>query len=76
MYIGRFLRWNSWDIFSNPRAMALYTLERAQDPGLQSIGFIILFTTFFLFLYITLYTFGHLLLERKTIEGKVEPALP
>jgi uncharacterized membrane protein len=75
VYIGRFLRWNSWDIFSNPRAMALYTLERAQDPGLQSIGFIILFTTFFLFLYITLYTFGHLLLERKTIEGKVEPAL-
>jgi uncharacterized membrane protein len=65
VYFGRFLRWNSWDIFSDPKAMALYTIERVQDPSLQSIGFISLFTSFFLFLYITLYTFGHLLLERK-----------
>jgi uncharacterized membrane protein len=68
VYFGRFLRWNSWDIFSDPKAMALYTIERVQDPSLQSIGFISLFTSFFLFLYITLYTFGHLLLERKTNE--------
>ncbi len=65
VYFGRFLRWNSWDIFSNPKAMALSTLANVQDPSLQSIGFISLFTSFFLFLYITLYTFGHLLLERK-----------
>jgi len=65
VYFGRFLHWNSWDVFSNPRALALYTIQRVQDPSLQSVGFISLFTTFFLFLYITLYTFGHLLLERK-----------
>ena len=64
VYMGRFLRWNSWDILRNPTAIALYSFERAQDPSLRSIGFIGLFGTFFLFLYLTLYTFAHLLMER------------
>jgi len=64
VYMGRFLRWNSWDILYNPTGIALYSFERVQNPSLQSIGFIGLFAAFFLFLYITLYTFGHLLLER------------
>lgn len=66
VYVGRFLRWNSWDVFRNPRGMTLYTIQGAQDPSLQSIGFTSLFAAFFLFLYITLYTFGHLLLERQS----------
>ena len=70
IYVGRFLRWNSWDVFNNPGGMALYTLQRAQDPSLQSIGFIGLFGAFFLFLYVTLYTFGHLLMERPVNEVK------
>jgi uncharacterized membrane protein len=65
---GRFLRWNSWDIFSNPKGMALLTIQRLQDPSLQSIGFVGLFTAFFLFLYIALYTFGYLLVERNVHE--------
>lgn len=65
VYVGRFLRWNSWDIFTNPSMMTQYVVERAADPGLRSIGFTSLFAAFFLFLYITLYTFGHLLLERQ-----------
>ena len=64
VYVGRFLRWNSWDILRDPTGIALYSFERVQDPSLQSIVFIGLFAAFFLFLYITLYTFGHLLLER------------
>lgn len=64
IYAGRFLRWNSWDVFSNPKGMALYTLHSALDPGWQMIGFVGLFTTFFLFLYITLYAFGHLFSEQ------------
>ena len=65
IYMGRFLRWNSWDILRNPTGIALFTMERIQDPSLQSIAFTGLFAAFFLFLYITLYTFGHLLLERR-----------
>ena len=68
VYVGRFCRWNSWDIFRNPGGMAEYTLQSVQDPSLQSVGFIGLFGAFFLFLYITLYTFGHLLLERQKNE--------
>lgn len=68
VYVGRFLRWNSWDIFRNPAGMAQYTVQSVQDPSLRSIGFISLFGAFFLFLYITLYTFGHLLLERQKID--------
>ena len=64
VYMGRFLRWNSWDILRDPAGIALYSFERVQDPSLQSIVFIGLFAAFFLFLYVTLYTFGHLLLER------------
>jgi uncharacterized membrane protein len=69
VYVGRFLRWNSWDIFFRPGSMAEYSLQSAQDPSLRSIGFTTLFGTFFLFLYLTLYTFGHLLFERQKNES-------
>ena len=71
VYVGRFLRWNSWDIFKDLTGMAQYTLQSARDPSLQSIGFTSLFGVFFLFLYITLYTFAHLLLERQAIEKEI-----
>lgn len=66
VYMGRFLRWNSWDLLRDPTGIALYSFARLQDPSLQAIGFIGLFGAFFLFLYITLYTFGYLLMERTT----------
>ena len=72
IYAGRFLRWNSWDVFHNSKGMASHTLQLAFDPSLQSIGFMTLFTAFFLFLYITLYTFGHLLVEgQKDTAGRL-----
>lgn len=63
VYIGRFIRWNSWDIFTDPAGIAREFIIGATDPSLRSIGFTIIFTGFFLFVYITLYAFGHLLLE-------------
>ena len=65
LYMGRFLRWNSWDILRNPTGIAARSITHAQDPSLRSIGFISLFGGLFLFLYITLYVFGHLLLEKQ-----------
>lgn len=73
VYVGRFLRWNSWDIFSDLAGMAQFTIARAQDPSLRSIGFTSLFAAFFLFLYVTLYLFGHLLLERQGPESRELP---
>jgi uncharacterized membrane protein len=70
IYMGRFLRWNSWDILRNPAGIAFYTFESVQDHSIQTIGFTSLFAAFFLFLYVTLYTFGHLLLERRKDDVK------
>ena len=63
VYIGRFIRWNSWEILTNPTDLARQFVSGAQDPSLRSIGFIAIFSGFFLFVYITLYAFGHLLQE-------------
>jgi uncharacterized membrane protein len=69
VYVGRFLRWNSWDILRHPGGLALFTLQHATDPSLRSIIFTILFGVFFVFIYLLLYAFGHLL-----IEGQVSSA--
>lgn len=68
IYIGRFVGLNSWDIFQNPANLAANFLDWLQDPSLRSLGFIGLYTLFFLFAYFTLYAFGHVLQEEK---GKV-----
>jgi uncharacterized membrane protein len=63
VYAGRFFRWNSWDVFNDPKHILLFTIQHVLDPSLRAVVFIGLFSAFFLFLYITLYTFGHLLVE-------------
>lgn len=44
IYIGRYLRFNSWDILLNPQAVLSDTIERI---GLESIGFTLIFGTVF-----------------------------
>jgi uncharacterized membrane protein len=63
VYIGRFIRLNSWDILQDPAGTAENLWNWLQDPSLRSIGFIGLYTLFFLFAYFTIYAFGHLLQE-------------
>ena len=64
IYLGRFFRWNSWDILQNPSEIALHMLGMVIDPNKRIVAFTALFTLFFLFIYLTLYAFGHLLQEK------------
>jgi len=61
IYMGRFLRWNSWDIIQSPDDIFYGIWQGASDPSLRSIGVTALFGALFLFVYLTFYTFGHLL---------------
>jgi len=59
LYVGRFIRLNSWDVLQNPGGTALNITDWLSDPSLRSMGFIALYTLFFIFVYLTLYAFGH-----------------
>jgi uncharacterized membrane protein len=74
VYMGRFLRWNSWDILGNFSGMAQFTLYYLIHPTDRSLIFASLFTSFFLFVYLILYAFGHLLIERRSDPKPLEPA--
>jgi uncharacterized membrane protein len=64
IYIGRFMRWNSWDILGKPSELAMDLLGLVIDPSLRLFAFTTLFAIFFLFVYLTLYTFAHLFREQ------------
>jgi uncharacterized membrane protein len=70
IYIGRFLRWNSWDLFFQPLERFTEFMYYATHPSMRAIMFISTFSLFFLFVYITLYAFGLLFHEqaRQTIQ--------
>lgn len=63
LYVGRFIRLNSWDILQDPGGMASEVFDWLSDPSLRSVGFIGLYTAFFLFVYLTLHAFGRILRE-------------
>ncbi len=60
VYIGRFIRLNSWDVLQNPAESADNIWSWLSDPSAGSLGFIALYTLFFIFVYLILYTFGHI----------------
>ncbi|MBE7435811.1 MAG: DUF1361 domain-containing protein [Anaerolineales bacterium] len=64
-YIGRFLRWNSWDVVFDPVARLGELLTYAMNPSLQSIMFISIFSSLFIFIYVATYSFGLLLHEQQ-----------
>jgi len=64
IYVGRFVRLNSWDILNDPTHAADSLWNWLSDPSLRSFGFIGLYTLFFIFVYLTIYTFGHILQEQ------------
>jgi len=70
-YIGRFLRWNSWDMLLRPMERLSEFFLYAAHPSMQSIIFIGVFSTFFIFFYVTVYAFG-LLLQEQTLKTSPE----
>ena len=56
VYLGRFLRWNSWDIISNPFQLLISIGHRIVSPfdHVQTWGITLVFTAFFYLLYITI----------------------
>jgi uncharacterized membrane protein len=66
VYLGRFLRWNSWDILQDPLPIAKDMVGIVRHPisNLPTYVFTILFTLLFLFIYLSIHLYGRLLRER------------
>lgn len=63
LYLGRFVRLNSWDILQDPSGTASDVFSWLLDPSLRSAGFLALYTGFFVFVYLTVHVFGRILQE-------------
>ena len=62
IYLGRFSRWNSWDLVFQPREVLFEVASRIVNPlsNLQFYGFTFLFTAFLLVMYLTFISFRKL----------------
>ena len=61
-YLGRFLRWNSWDLLRRPMPLAGELFGKVTDPASQPrlLGFTVMFAALFLFIYVAVYIFAKL----------------
>ncbi len=64
IYIGRFVRLNSWDILQNPAETTMEILGIVIDPSMRLAAFTVLYTFFFLFIFVLMYSFSHMLQEQ------------
>jgi uncharacterized membrane protein len=62
MYLGRFGRWNSWDLVFHPRSILADVASQFLEPleNLRFFGFTILFTGFLLVCYLMFISMRHL----------------
>ena len=58
VYLGRFLRWNSWDAVSNPRRLFADISARVLDPDDRTVGVTVIYGTALLLGYIALRVFA------------------
>ncbi len=73
IYLGRFLRLNSWDILQNPTETAMDILGLIIDPTRRFAAFTLSYTFFFLFVYLLLYSFSHMIQEQGTKAQQTPP---
>ncbi|HSD85587.1 MAG TPA: DUF1361 domain-containing protein [Anaerolineae bacterium] len=64
IYIGRFVRLNSWNILQDPAETTQEILGLIIDPSRRLAAFTLLYTFFFLFIFLLLYSFSHMLREQ------------
>lgn len=62
VYMGRFVRWNSWDIISHPGVILAEVFNKIKYPlaNRKTIAFSFAFFLLILFMYITVYSFTFL----------------
>jgi uncharacterized membrane protein len=67
VYLGRFLRWNSWDLLNDPLPIAkdMYGIVRHPIANLPTYIFTILFTLLILFIYLIIHLFAHILQDNR-----------
>jgi uncharacterized membrane protein len=60
IYLGRFLGWNSWNVFQAPLALFDHAFDRGNQPNasVRMAGFTVLFALLFLFVYVAVYLVG------------------
>ena len=73
VYVGRFMRWNSWDAWKNPIPLLLDIWEQVRHPlaNKDTYIFTMIFSMLVLFIYITVTLVGNLAAERQ----KQQPAI-
>ncbi len=67
IYLGRYLRWNTWDVFVNPAGLLFDVSDRVINPGSHSLTFVVT-GVFFIVLgstYAVIYRLTQLLVSRK-----------
>lgn len=67
VYVGRFMRWNSWDIWHRPLALIQDIWDQLRHPlaNKDTFVFTIIFSMLFLFIYITVTLVGNFAVERQ-----------
>jgi len=65
IYLGRFLRWNSWDVIMNPRPVLLDIWQQFRHPlaNFETLVFSVIFSGFLLAAYLMLMSVMHLSTE-------------
>ena len=56
IYLGRFLRWNSWDILSNPLPLFSDILDRIANPEdhPRTLALVVLYSSFSFLAYLVI----------------------
>ena len=70
VYLGRFLRWNSWDILTNPQGLVIDILDRLVHPFQHSAtwGMTLVMASFLFIAYVSICHFGYLHLKSRLYE--------